>query len=186
MLRTLATLSAVAVIGTGCSNIKVIDYEASSNYYDGAFEYATQSGEIKTAIYGSPFDDKASDPFANTVTTKMKGANFGREVTYVPSPPNTDKKAFHIVTVFNEVAPFTDTEACENVAEIATKPNAKTTTMHAYFCHGAHPLSSATGFVDDLKDPSDPRFQELVREVAQAMIPRYDEFNSSGDDPFTN
>ena len=183
MLRTLVTLSAVAVIGTGCSSIKVIDSEPTTVYYDGAFEYATQSGKIKTAIYGSPFDDKASDPFANTVTATMKGANFGREVTYVPSAPNTDKKAFHIVAVFNGVAPFSDADACENVSEIATRPNAKTTTMHAIFCHGAYPLSSATGFVDNLKDPSDPRFQQLVRQVAQAMIPRFDEQNSSGDDP---
>ncbi|MGB0632180.1 MAG: hypothetical protein ACPGRZ_15930 [Alphaproteobacteria bacterium] len=186
MLRTLAALSAVAVIGAGCSSVKIIDSEPTSNYYDGAFEFATQSGEIKTAIYGSPFDEKASDPFARSVTAIMKGANFGREVTYVPAARNTDKKAFHIVAVFYGVAPFTDAEACENVAEISTRPNAKTTTMHAYFCHGAYSLSSAIGFVDNLTDPSDPCFQQLVRQVAQAMIPRYDEEFSSGPDLVTN
>ena len=182
MLRTLFALTAIVIVGAGCSSIKVIDSEPTSNYYDGAFEYATQSGEIRTAIYGSPFEDTASDHFAKRVTATMKGTNFGRDVSYVPSTRNTDKKAFHIVTVFNGVGGFTATEACENVSEITTRPNVKTTTMHAYFCHGAYPLSSATGFIDNLKDPSDPRFQELVRKVALAMIPRYDEENSSGND----
>ena len=116
----------------------------------------------------------------------MKGTNFGCDVTYVSSTRNTDKKAFHIVTVFNGVGGFTATKAYENVLEISTRPNAETTTMHAYFCHGGYPLSSATGFIDNLKDLSDPRFQELVREVALAMIQRYDEENSSGNDLVTN
>ena len=186
MLRTLEALSAIAVIGAGCSTVKIIDAEPTSNYYDGALEFATMSGEIKTSVYASPFDETASDPFARSVTETMKGANFGRAVTYVPAPRNTDKRAFHIVTVFNGVAPFTDAEACENVAEIATQPKTKTTTMHAYFCHGAYPLSRAIGFVDNLKDPSDPRFQQLVKQVAQAMIPHYDEQFSSGPDLVTN
>ena len=182
MFRSLATIAAIAVLSAGCTGVRIIDSEPTNNYYDGAFEFATRSGEIRTNVFGSPFNDAATDTFARSVTDAMKGANFGRVVAFVPAARNTDRKAFHIVTVFNGVAPFSETDACENVSEIATRPNAPTTTMHAYFCHGSYPLSSAIGFADNIKSESDPRFQQLVRQVAQAMVPRYDEQRSSGPD----
>jgi hypothetical protein len=183
-LRALATLTAVVAITAGCSDVRVIDLGGGQNYYDGAFELATQSGSINTAIVGSPFAASTSVEFDEKVADSMRGGPFGRDVKFIPSPRNKEKNAFHIVVIFNSAHSFTYTEACENDVEIATKPNTKTTSMHAVFCQGNFRISSASGFVDDLKGIDDPRFHELVNSVARDMIPRYDDNRSSGGEAF--
>ena len=171
--------SLIAALSAGCSSVRVIDHAGGQNYYDGAIEYATLDGTIKTFVVGSPFGAANTD-FARSVTSAMKGATLGRHVTFVPAPRNTEKNAFHIAVVFNGVNPFTVEDICENTSEIASRPNTPTTSMHAVFCQGSYPLSYTSGYVDRLTGPSDPKYHTLVKEVALVMIPRYDDSNSSG------
>lgn len=178
-LRSLGTLLVIVGLATGCSVVRIIDHEGGQNYYDGAFEFATLDGTIKTHVVGSPFA-KPDPAFAQTVTANMKGATRGRDVTFVSSPRNTTKHAFHIVIVFNGKNPLIETEVCRNADEVTTIPSPRTTVMFAVFCHDGHPLSYSTGFVDDLGSPADPRFPQLIKQVSRAMIPGYDDFRSSG------
>ena len=110
----------------------------------------------------------------------MNGATFGRDVRFVEAPRNSEKNGFHIVTVFNGIHPFTVWDICENAGAIASRPLTATTSMYGVFCQGSFPISYSSGYVDGLTGPSDPRFRELVRAVALAMIPGYDDQNSSG------
>ena len=182
-LRFLGTLLVVAGFATGCSVVRVIDHDGGQNYYDGAFEFATLDGTIKTHIVGSPF--AVSDPsFARSVTANMKGTTPGQDVTFIPSPRNTTKHAFHVVVVFNGKNPLIETEICQNADEVATAPALRTTAMLAVFCQDGHPLSYSTGFVDALESPADPRFQQLAKQVSRAMIPGYDHHHSSDFSPF--
>jgi hypothetical protein len=181
-LRSLATLLVVAGLATGCSVVRIIDHEGGQNYYDGAFEFATLDGTIKTHVVGSPFAMPAPS-FAQTVTANMKGAAPGRDVTFVPSSRNTTKHAFHIVVVFNGKNPLIETEVCQNADDVTTAPSPRTTVMFAVFCQDGHPLSYSTGYVDGLESPADPRFPQLVEQVSRAMIPGYDDYQSSGFSP---
>ncbi len=176
----IAFLAVAGLITAGCSQVKVIDTEYGQNYYDGAFEFATMDGSLKTAVVGSPFAAEATNEFAKSVTGLLKNATFGRDVTFVPAPRNLEKNAFHSVIVFNGVQPFTEREMCENDVPIKTRASRAQTSMHAVFCHGKFPISYSSGFALNLAGPADPDFQILVRAVAQAMIPRYDDFHSSG------
>lgn len=179
---SLAALLLITSLTAGCSVVRVIDHEGGQNYYEGAFEYATLDGTIKTHVVGSPF--AKSDPtIARSVTANMKNTIFGRDVTFVPSPRNATKHAYHVVVVFNGKNPLVETEVCENSDEITTIPAQKTTVMFAIFCQDAHPISYSTGFVDGLKSPVDPRFQQLVKQVSRAMVQSYDDFRSSGFSP---
>ncbi len=182
-IRSLSAVLLIAVLAAGCSVVRVIDHEGGQNYYEGAFEYATLDGTIKTHVVGSPFTE-ADPSFARTVTAYMKGATRGRDVTFIPSPRNTTKHAFHVVIVFNGKNPLIETEVCENADEIATVPSPNNTVMFAVFCQDGYPLSYAAGFVDGLTSPADPRFEQLVKQVSRAMTPGYDDFRSSGFTPF--
>jgi hypothetical protein len=136
--RSVLVFSLIAALSAGCSSVRVIDHAGGQNYYDGAIEYATLDGTIKTFVVGSPFGAANTD-FARSVTSAMKGATLGRHVTFVPAPRNSEKNAFHIAVVFNGVNPFTVEDICENTSEIASRPNTPTTSMHAVFARVAAP-----------------------------------------------
>jgi hypothetical protein len=57
----IAFLAVAGLITAGCSQVKVIDTEYGQNYYDGAFEFATMDGSLKTAVVGSPFAAEATN-----------------------------------------------------------------------------------------------------------------------------
>lgn len=173
-VRSISTLFFIAALSAGCSAVRVIDYAGGQNYYDGAFEFATLDGTINTHVVGSPFA-KPAPSFAQTVTANMKGATRGRDVTFVPSPRNTTKHAFHIVVIFNGKHPLIETEICQNADEVVTTPSTQTTSMLAVFCQDGHPLSYSTGYVGGLQSSTDPRLQQLIKQVSRAMIPGYDD-----------
>lgn len=182
-MRSICVVFIAATLATACSSVRVTDHTGGQNYYDGAFEYATLDGTIKTHVVGSPFAN-TEPAIPQSVTASMKGATHGRDVTFVPSPRNTTKHGFHVVVVFNGKNPLIETEICRNSDEIVTAPPADTTVMVAVFCQDGHPLSYSSGRVDGLRPSADPRFRQLVKQVARAMIPGYDDYRSSGFTPF--
>lgn len=182
-LRTLGAVSVIATLTAGCSAVRVIDYNGGQNYYDGAFEFATQSGKINTYIAGAPFSTVGGS-YKFSITSMMYAATFGRKVNFVATKPNTEKYGFHIVVAFNVVNPLGVDDICQDATQIKSQPNLNTTSMLGVFCQGGYPLSYANGYVSGLTGSADPKFARLVREVALAMIPRYDDQNSSGGEAF--
>ena len=181
-LRALFWVIVLGAVSAGCTTVRVIDHDGGQNYYDGAFEFATKEGKINTHVAGTPFLATADD-FNNQVTTIIYGANFGKNVNYIPSPPNTDKYGYHIVIAFNVVEPVSIEDICQNAGPVKFEPGRDTTSMQGIFCQGAYPLSYASGYVSGLTGPSDPNFTTLLREVALAMIPRYDDYKSGDFSP---
>lgn len=181
-LRTLVAVSLLGAIATGCSSVRITDDGNGQNYYEGSFEYATKDGSINTYVAGTPFSD-ATKNLKNTVTSMMYGATLGKNINFVTAEPNTAKYGFHIIVSFNISAPISVDDVCEDPRQIKSTPGTKTTSMLAVFCQGSHPISYARGYVDGIKDTSDPKFRDLVRKVAFAMIPGYDDYRSSGFPP---
>lgn len=180
--RTFIAISLLGAISAGCTGVRVIDASGGQNYYDGAFELATIDGKINTYVAGTPFSD-ISNSFTNSVISTMYGSNFGKNVNFVATKPNTAKYGFHIVVVFNGADPVGVGDICQDAGKIKTEPNRRTTSMLAVFCQGGFPISYAEGYVAGLKTPTDPKFRDLVRQVAFAMIPGYDDHRSSGFTP---
>lgn len=180
-MRSLGALLILAALSAGCSAVRVIDHAGGQNYYDGAFEYATLNGKINTFVAGSPFTN-ANAKFKNNITSMMYGATFGRNVNFVATKPNTAKYGFHVVVTFNAVNQLSIEDICADATRVKSEPNLETTSMQGIFCQGGYPLSYASGFVSGLTGPEDPKLTELVREVALAMIPRYDDNRSSDGD----
>jgi hypothetical protein len=181
-LRTVVAVSLLGAISAGCSSVRVIDNGSGQNYYEGSFEYATKEGAINTYVAGKPFSNPGKN-FTKSVTSMMYGATTGRDIKFVEASPNTSKYGFHIVIAFNSVTSISVEDVCADVRQLKTEPDRKTTSMQAIFCQGGYPISYARGFVDGLKSTSDPKFRDLVRQVAFAMIPGYDDNRSSGFTP---
>ncbi len=176
----LAAIVAPALALGACSSVRINENHDSQNYYDGAFEFATQSGSIKTVVIGSPFgkDDRS---IADKTTALMKGATPGSVVTFEPSDWTKADNSFRVVVLFNGRMPYDQDAISKKGPEIGTDPGRSTVRMDAALCHGDYLISSADGSVDGLKGPDDPRFRELVRGVALAMIPAYNYNRDSSD-----
>ena len=181
-LRVLFPVLMLGVVSAGCAAVKVVEHTDSQNYYDGAFEYATKDGKINTYIAGSPFaGPEAELKFKNNVFSNLYGSTFGRDVNFKSSKPNSEKYGFHVVVTFNAVNHLSVGDICEDATQIKSRPNLQTTSMLSVFCQGAHPISSSRGYVSALTGPDDPKLRSLVRGVALAMIPLYDDHHVSND-----
>lgn len=181
-LRASLPLLLTGVLLAGCTTVHVVDSAGGQNYYDGAFEYATKDGEIKTYIAGTPFSSPQSK-FNKTVLSTLYGSNVGQKVKFTEATPNTTKYGFHVVIAFNATNTLSVADICEDARQLKTATSGPTTSMQAIFCQGAHPISYSSGYVGNLKSTSDPAFRQLVRQVALAMVPGYDDFHSSGFTP---
>jgi hypothetical protein len=181
-LRVLFPVLLLGVVSAGCAAVKVVEHTDTQNYYDGAFEFATQNGEINTYIAGAPFaGEDAIARFKFRVFSKLYRSTFGRDVNFKPSKPNSEKYGFHVVITFNAVNHLSAGDICEDATQIKSRANLKTTSMLSVFCQGAHPISYSRGYVGSLSGPDDPKLESLVRGVAQAMIPLYDDHHSAND-----
>lgn len=181
-LKSFALAAGALVLVAGCTSVRIYDPLDGQNYYDGAFEYATPDGTISTVVLGSPVPAPAAN-LPQIATGHMKGATRGKVVTFEPAdwtPP--DEKTFRVVAVFNGKPPYTDEDICTSAQTFETEPARVTATLDMAFCQGPHLLSAASGSVDELKSLDDPRFAELVKGVALAMIPRgdLDEISNDG------
>ena len=181
-IRTIIAISLLGAISVGCTGVRVIDNGGGQNYYQGSFEFATKEGAIDTYVVGKPFPN-AQEKFTKSVTSMMYGATIGRDVKFVAAGPNTTKYGFHVVIAFNAIAPISVEDICADAPQLKTEPNRQTTSMQAIFCQGGYPISYARGFVDGIRSTTDPKFRDLVRQVAFAMIPGYDDYRSSGFTP---
>jgi hypothetical protein len=179
-----AAMAAIALFLSACSGVRVIEIVGTQNYYNGAFEFATQSGSIKTIVLGSPFGKEAG-PIDAVTTGYMKGANRGPVVTFEPARWTKPGNAFRVVVVFNGRVPFGHEAICKYGPDIGSDPGLATARMDAAFCQGDYLLSSAEGYVDGLTGPDDPRFGELVKAVTLALIPAID-YHQDGGEPTSN
>lgn len=174
MMKSLLLAAGTMALVTGCASVRIYDANDGQNYYDGAFEYATQEGSISTVVLGSPVTAPGAN-FAQRATGLMTGATRGRLVTFQPADWTApDIKTFRVVALFNGKQPFTDEDICKSAQSVNIEPVRATATLDMAFCQGPHLLSAASGSVNDLKSLDDPRFAELVRGVSLAMIPRAD------------
>lgn len=181
-LRVLFPVLLFGAVSAACAAVKVVEHTDSQNYYDGAFEYATKDGKINTYIAGSPFAGKdAEEKFKNSVFSMLYGSTFGRNINFNPAKPNSAKYGFHVVVTFNAVNNLSVGDICEDATQIKSRPNLKTTSMLSVFCQGAHPISYSRGYVASLSGPDDPKLDSLVKGVALAMIPLYDDHHSAND-----
>lgn len=164
---------AALALAAGCNDVRIIETYDEPSYYEGAFEFATQNGEIKTTVLGTPFG--RNEEITPVTTGHMRGATLGRTVTFTPAGWTVDENVFRVVVLFNGKSPYSRSDLCRKGPELATEmSNGAPVRMEAAFCQGPHLLSFAEGTAANVKDLDDPRFRELVRGVALAMIPPND------------
>lgn len=164
------TAFAVALAAAGCDGVVVYEPIDNDNYYQGSWEYATQSGEIRTEVHGDPFGEPTEE-FADHVMQDLHGATRGQEITFTKSPAQ-QRDAFKVVAVFNG-AREREASPCDGVVDDPRAARTPTR-MHLVFCQGDKMLSEASGKVNGVTSSTDPRFRELVQKVALGMLPPLD------------
>lgn len=169
-----------AALAACSSGIVVNEPVFEQLYVDGDLEYAAQSGELRTEVYGNPYG-MGGARFTSTVTGLMKGANLGREVTFTASPKGPGSGPYHAVMVFNAATGTSPHEVCSAPAKIPTGPRGTALTLLSGFCIGDTLLSTADGTTFGVAATEDPRFRELVRGVTLALFPAYDHHDVGGD-----
>ncbi len=175
------TFLGVILAVSGCAGGVIVREPVFEQIYaDGDAEYAMQNGEMLTRVYGNPFAPGA-DGIERSVTRLMKGANFGPEADFTPKPSGEGSAPYHVVMVFNAPRYLADELICADGFDIDTAPNGGSLTLLTGFCIGDTLLSTASGSVDGVKGPKDPKFRELVRQVIYSLFPAYDHHDFDAD-----
>lgn len=169
-------MSAAALAIAGCAQ-GVIVYEPvyQQLFTDGDFESATLTGELRTAVHGSPFAQAgAGDGIAAATTSAMKGANRGKEVVFTTSPKGKGSGGYHVVMLFNPLLAVSPEEICAGADGLGEKPGPGAVRLMSGFCFHDTLLSTAGGRISGASGPKDPAFQALVRDVTLSLFPAYD------------
>ena len=180
-ITIIAAIAAIAGLLGACNAVRVINSGGYQNYYDGAWEYATQDQKVDLVVLGSSFD-AASVNFPVLVAENMKGATRGRTITFNPVGWTKPDNSFRVIALFNGKSPFIAENVCQSGNAIMTDPAAETASLYLTFCQGEYLISYANGLSPKPKSPEDPKFRELIRSVALAMIPPadYDRLDGGG------
>jgi hypothetical protein len=153
----------------GCAQIGVI-YN-TQRYLSGTELYVTHAAgsKMQAVIRGNPSTLAKAD-FDRIVRDDMKGANFGRPITFVAGPDNPPFDDSRIVLILNGPV-FGQAELCNSSipAGGGVAPDGRIEVLAA-FCSGGRPVSALAGGISGVTDPNDPKFRDFLREVGMVLF----------------
>ncbi len=169
-----------AAAQAGCASyVRVYEPLYPQSYSTGEFSYAARDGEMQVDVRGNPFS-MIPERFADRVVAEMKGATRGPEVKFSTAPSGKGSAPYRVVMLFNAPpAAFGDEDCAETVGP--NPPSGNELRLLTTFCNGDVALAESEGWAYNVAGPNDPKFRELVRQVALALIPTHD-FNGSEPD----
>jgi hypothetical protein len=165
-------LAASAVLLAACTTRGGVIYNWQADNAGTALYVDHVAGtSLPTIIRGNPSTlDKAD--FDRLVRDDIRGANFGRPITFVPGPGEGPWPGYRLVMIFNgPVAGHRD--ICREMIPGGggPAPDGKVAVLAA-FCSGDRAVSSLAGGIAELTDPNEPRFRSFLRQVTLKLFDR--------------
>ncbi len=178
MVRKLLLLFAL-LSATACSTNTVV--LSPTNFY-GAYtptvlNYASTRGGILVDVTGNPFDAPQED-LEQAITQAMTGAHFGRRVAFVTTPPEDFASPYRVVLVFDAAQHHTELKLCRLDHGIDPQ-TVEQVRVHSALCANEKPLTGVSGSVGEARDPGDPHFRQLFRQITVNLFPPFNPDRSS-------
>lgn len=175
------TIAAALTLG-GCGLVSVDDAPAPRHsYFDGDFEYAAHKGAVLAEIAGNPFG-MPPESFQTIVIDRMQGQTRASPGGHFVTAPNDQTIAPYKVVVAFNMPPNVDGHVlCRGTSNLPPPvQNGVNLTLDMAFCFGDGLKTDAKGRVAGVTGVDDPKFTELVRRVAYAMLPARDGMDRFG------
>ena len=177
---------ALCMATSACSYDRVVAGQPSSAYSLSQVAYAASDRDLRVVIYGNPF---GMDPqsFGQLVTDDMQNRIIGVKTHFTTTPNDTARPGYWVAFAFNPSETILTSYLCSG-QPIPTRPPGGPIMVQGAFCSGsgfAHLLSggaltTATGWLDDPKGPTDPRFTSLISDMTFALFPTGNQGNDRG------
>lgn len=132
------------------------------------FSGSSQS-EFLAIVWGNPFDaDKAQ---TNAVVLDSVDQAFNRaEYSFSTNPPAVDPLVPYVSVLFNPGSVASGLP-CADLTQLQPTPSAAgEVRVHAALCRGGTPLTGARGYIEQVTGPNDPRFEDLMYQIAVELF----------------
>ncbi|HYG90482.1 MAG TPA: hypothetical protein VD978_29955 [Azospirillum sp.] len=158
----------------------------SPAYTRGEVAYAASNRDLRVVIHGDPF---GMDPqsFGHLVTDSMQNRISGVHTNFTTMPNQTTRPEYSVVLAFNPAQTMLSSYLCSG-QPIQTSPPGGPIVVQGAFCRdtglfglfggaglfglfGGGALTSATGWLDSPREPTDPDFKALIGNMTQALFP---------------
>ncbi|MEM7226814.1 MAG: hypothetical protein AAF495_27835 [Pseudomonadota bacterium] len=169
---------AVALFGTlaaGCSGPTTVSGVIDSAYTPELINYAAGSGGMPVTVVGNPFPVPKAE-LDKIITSTMEVSYFGQRMPFFTERPPEFRSPYYIVLIFNPQLGVNNQALCVNPNQpTAVEPGRLR--MMGVLCSSDRRLTSTTGGVAALDDPSAPAFRQLIAQMTYELLPPYTERN---------
>jgi hypothetical protein len=140
----------------------------------GAFDFliaATRNeGPLHLQVEGRPFFGDAGLP--EMMTAVMATAVQSRVLGLTTDPAKAEDPRFRLVMVFNPAGGGELLTFCEEPPAGGTGGEDGRIELRAGFCRGDDLLSAVDGWIEEIESHDDPRFEQLMKQVARDLFAR--------------
>ena len=141
---------------------------------NGSFDFlvaATRNeGPLYLEIDGDPF--ATGEALGPVVTTAMEKALQRRVLHLTTEQDAAEDPAFRLVLVFNPTSGGELQAFCSRQPVSETAKSAERIELRAGFCRDDDLLAAVDGWVEEATGPDDPRFAQLMQQVARDLFAR--------------
>ncbi|AWK87060.1 hypothetical protein [Azospirillum thermophilum] len=162
-------VAAAFLLLAGCGNERVVSDLPAPAYTPGELAYAASDRDLRVVIHGNPFGGDG-ERFGDRVTDYMQNHVFGVRTHFTIRPDQTARPDYRVVLAFNPAQNTLNSELCRNAA-IPTRPPGGAIVVQGAFCRGGGALTSATGWLDEVKTMEDPDFRQLIGDLTFSLFP---------------
>ncbi|MEM7168867.1 MAG: hypothetical protein AAF530_01760 [Pseudomonadota bacterium] len=165
-----AMVVSAGLIMAGCAGQVVSNQGIISDNYDPkTLGYAATRGGVFVDIQGDPFP--GAEAQSNQVITESLGrAHFGPKVDFFTEKPADYRSPYRIAMVFGPAKNTNGDRLCRG-DDIPLSIEPGETTVLAAFCNGEKRLTSTRAWVTQPSGPTDPAFDNLIRQVGVQLLP---------------
>lgn len=162
-----ASPAALLVLLAACDS-RVVPSEVMPAYSQAEAAYGLGNRDARVVIHGDPFGVPDA-VLGKAVTDAMQNRVMGVVTDFTTTPDDSAHPDYRVTFVFNPVRALLSSSICAG-GPFETKPPQPDIEVLGAFCRGGA-LTSATGWLDDVKGPDDPRFDTLMGDMTSALFP---------------
>lgn len=174
LTHMLMALAAAAVLaGAGCEGITdtlVVRTTAKGGVVHSLFFSATRRGTMLAKVYGDPFGGGERAVIDASLRGLADGVS-NRVVRFVDDAGAVEQPQNLLIVVFGARPTVSGAELCSGVVPESRPSEVKgTLTVRAVFCSSGESLSDVEGVGRNLSGPEDPKFRQMMHDVANQLL----------------
>jgi len=162
-------LGMILLLAAGCSGERInytrlyVDYPADYVAYESGTPY------LRTFVVGNPFRVAVAD-IEDAVVAALEKTPHTYGLKFTTDPTVETRPNAYMSVVLGGAETINVRTLCTSALGEFPEPDVRPIPVHAALCYNRSPLSAASGSLSDVEDPSDPRFEGIIRTMAQSLL----------------